>query len=267
MTIVVSRHVLRAAIIVTAAAALLGAGWWTTQARAGHNPSETVHVCAVNDGSMRMATRCFSRERPLVLVTENGLQAAQTRIATLEGRVAALEAGGGSGTEELEERIAGLEETVETQAETIAGLQGLLAGVTRSNDDFGRDTLRFTGMNLQIVNGFGDPGNGLGNVIIGYNRPRTVATPATTAAHRVGSHYLITGPEQHWTGKGGLLAGMQNTASGEYASVIGGNENIASGFWSSVIGGHKNEASGAWTSILGGDTKTVSHQLRCHPDC
>ena len=37
----------------------------------------------------------------------------------------------------------------------VAELEDLLAGVTRDEDAFGRDTLVFAEMNLQIVNGTG----------------------------------------------------------------------------------------------------------------
>lgn len=262
LSIRVPDHAVRTAATLTIGiAVLLLGGWWAGQARAAHNPGSTVHACAAPNGTLRLAEECRSSESPLVLATEAGLQAAESRIAALEADNADVAA--------LEGRVEELEATVSEQATTISGLQGdvgtlesantalqdrvgtlegLLAGVTRSEVD-GRDTLRFTGMNLQIVNGQNSTAtsNGLGNLIIGYNGQRS--SPAAT---REGSHYLVVGDEHEWTRFGGILAGLHNTASGVWASVTGGVSNTASGDLASVTGGFRNTASGMDASVSGG---------------
>lgn len=177
--------------------------------------------------------------------------------------------------------------------QTVAAQQALLNGVSRETVD-GNKTLRFSGMNVQVVNGTGttdgEP-NKLGNLIVGYN-----GQPFTPVS-RTGSHYLVIGDRHQWTRYGGILAGFQNTASGAWASVSGGifntaggntasvsggfgntasgntasvsggYENTASGSWSSVSGGVVNTASGARSSILGGSGKAVTASSACHPTC
>ena len=65
----------------------------------------------------------------------------------------------------------------------LEALESLLAGVGRGTDpQTGQDTLQFSGMNVQIVNGtgfsdFNSTPNGTGNLIIGYNEPNTTGQP------------------------------------------------------------------------------------------
>ena len=79
---------------------------------------------------------------------------------------------------------------------------GMLAGWSRGHtplehmsivfldDGFGNmiETVRFTGVNVQIVNGLDDTEtiNGAGNLIVGYNEP-------PNDADRTGSHNLVGG--------------------------------------------------------------------------
>jgi hypothetical protein len=159
-------------------------------------------------------------------------------IAALEAAVAALT----TRVDTLETKVAGLESDNDD-------LEALLAGVTRNGD-----TLKFTAMNLQVVNGLGATAtsNGLGNVIVGYNED------VGGNEIRTGSHYLIVGDEHTWTNYGGIVAGFSNTASGAYASVSGGLDNTASGDNASVTGGQYNTASGDYASVSGGWVNTAS---------
>ena len=54
-------------------------------------------------------------------------------------------------------------------------------------------TIRLTGVNLQIVNGTGetDGQNGVGNLIVGYNEPRSLPFPAVD--DRTGSQDIVPG--------------------------------------------------------------------------
>ena len=143
--------------------------------------------------------------------------------------------------EELEIRIVQLE----TQ---LAQMTALLGNVTRDIVQ-GQDTIRFSGVNVQIVDGSGDTMGavtGLGNLIVGYNELRA------SDNDRTGSHNLVVGPRHNYSSYGGLVAGYQNTVAGSYASVSGGENNTAGGNAASVSGGARNTASGSHASVSGG---------------
>lgn len=133
----------------------------------------------------------------------------------------------------------------------INALEALLAGVSRGTDpNTSQDTLTFTNMNVQVVNGLGGESvaiNGTGNLIIGYNELRVSETN-----DRTGSHMLVLGAYNNYTSLNGMVAGSSNTTSSIFASVSGGMRNTASGMGSSVSGGVGNLASGEGSSVSGG---------------
>lgn len=102
----------------------------------------------------------------------------------------------------------------------------------------------FTGVNVHVRSGSGATNNnsaphtGLGNLIIGYNE-NTTPTPTLP---RAGSHNLVGGSMNAFSSVGGMVFGLQNTISGQYASVLGGNGNTAAGSNSTVYGGLNNMA-------------------------
>jgi len=158
------------------------------------------------------------------------------------------------------DRVAALEARVRE-------LETRLAAV--SVEDDGR-TVRFTGVNVQIVSGTGITDaapNGLGNLIVGYNESRAEAcAPRDWACYdpydddrdgdsgddRGGSHNLVVGQGQNYTSFGGIIAGQFNRISAPFASVCGGAWNDARARHSSVSGGAHNSASGVASSINGG---------------
>ncbi len=149
--------------------------------------------------------------------------------------------------EELEIRIVQLE----TQ---LAQLTALLENVTRVIVD-GHDTIQFSEVNVQIVDGSettGDDVNGLGNLIVGYNELRGVGDD------RTGSHNIVVGAFHNYSSYGGLVAGYGNNVSGGYSSVSGGSNNTSSGGNSSVSGGVGNIASDNYSSISGGASNTAT---------
>jgi len=100
-------------------------------------------------------------------------------------------------------------------------------------------TIRFHGINVQIVNGSGSTTglvDGLGNLIVGYNELRRAGDD------RSGSHNIVVGKEHNFNSFGGLVAGFSNTLSGSHASVSGGQQNTASGYRASVSGGNTRSA-------------------------
>lgn len=134
-------------------------------------------------------------------------------------------------------------------AARVAELESLLEGLSRETVD-GHDTVRFSDVNVQIVNGTGTTGgtpNGRGNLLLGYSAHRI-----TGPVPRTGSHYLVVGDGHQWTRFGGIVAGIGNSATGEGASVLGGNANTASGNYATVSGGSGNAAKGTSDAVSGG---------------
>lgn len=116
----------------------------------------------------------------------------------------------------------------------------------------GGTTIRFSGVNLQIVNGIGNTEsiNGLGNLIVGYNEADRVGDMVLT--DKSGSHNIVSGWENSYASFGGLVVGRRNIISNAYASVSGGIDNRATGYASSVSGGSDNWATNFTSSVSGG---------------
>ncbi|MCP4130751.1 MAG: hypothetical protein GY754_07200, partial [bacterium] len=155
----------------------------------------------------------------------------------------------------LTTRISDLESSVAT----LEGMNSTFAGVTRLTDsETGQPTIRFSGVNVQIVNGLGFTNgvddnsdsagtvNGLGNLIVGYNK-RTGGYDTKS-----GSHNIIVGSHHYYSSYGGLVVGYSNYMSGKYSSVSGGSECRAINDYSSVSGGRNNFANGDYSSVKGG---------------
>ena len=146
----------------------------------------------------------------------------------------------------------------------IEELEGLLQDVSRLIDpNTGYDTVRFEGVNVQIVNGSGTTEGattGTGNLIIGYNESReTLGEPVDCpdgfyCDYRGGSHVLVIGEGNNYTSDsyGGMVVGSWNETSAPFASISGGNANTASGHHSSVSGGGWSTASGDYAAVSGG---------------
>ncbi len=139
-------------------------------------------------------------------------------------------------------------------AEELAQLKALLPHLTliASGVD-GKPTIRFSGVNVQIVNGEGKTAtvNGEGNLVIGYDE-----NPAKHA--QTGSHDLILGEQQTFTSYGGIDAGFNNAISAEFASILGGGENSATFREATVAGGFKNVAANENATVAGGYNNTAS---------
>ena len=105
-------------------------------------------------------------------------------------------------------------------------------------------TVRFSHVNVQIVNGTGATdraengmllGEGLGNLIIGYNEEAN--NTQTNPSLRTGYHNLIIGKTNNYTSYGGAVFGEFNRITKKFATVTGGYDNIASKPYSSISGG------------------------------
>ncbi len=115
-------------------------------------------------------------------------------------------------------------------------------------------TIRFSGVNVQVVNGAGktEELNSLGNLVVGYQETRP------SGNDRSGSHNLVVGGWNNYSIWGGQVVGWHNTISGPYSTVSGGSNNTASGDVSTVSGGIGNTASGLHSTVSGGMENTAS---------
>lgn len=147
----------------------------------------------------------------------------------------------------------------------------------------GRPTVRFSGVNVQVVNGSGqtDSANGVGNLVIGYDRLRSdtgeeifeeecssgwtldddfnrtrQACEAVGGVwhldHKRGSHYLVIGDAHNYSQWAGIISGNGSSTSGPYASVTGGSYNRVTAYGASISGGVFGVATGAQSSVSGG---------------
>jgi hypothetical protein len=142
------------------------------------------------------------------------------------------------------------------------GLEQRVADLEKLLKHFSRDgnEITITGANLHIVNGLGmtNTVNGLGNLIVGYNEPRSFGEEEENPNNRTGSHNTVVGKEHNFASFGGLVVGLRNEISGEFAAVSGGSSNTASGLAASVSGGSSNTASDLAASVSGGEGNTAS---------
>ena len=168
-------------------------------------------------------------------------------------------------TDELAVRTTATEVEVAQLQVEVAQLQALLADVTRIPSGVGgHDTLQFSGMNVQLVDGTGSTVcsdgtggtfdsncNGQGNLIVGYaENPHGYA--------RTGSHNIVGGLDNAWSSYGGAVLGQNNTITNDYATVTAGYGNSALEPGASVSGGAESSASGSMSSISGGSKQSAS---------
>ena len=233
-------------------------------------------------GSLAVAQGQIASMQNTITAQATAIAALEAASTTLQGNLAVAQG-----------QIASMQNTITAQATTIATLQSNMSAVQANTvldlDEVleltidprtGQSTARFSGVNVQVVNGEGTTPtrNGVGNLIIGYNEDpgqrqfcslgeynanytTCVSNGGTWAANqRSGSHNLILGNRHSYTGFGGLVAGSDNVVNGIYASVSGGSANIASGDWAAVSGGFNNKATGDRAVVSGGDSNTASGQ-------
>ncbi len=148
---------------------------------------------------------------------------------------------------------------------TLASLNARVSSIETKTRYMSANTIAkstiFSGCNVFVNDGGGttdtvvvnSAGDGLGNLIIGYNALRGGGND-----NRPGAHNLIVGDMNNYTAIGSLVAGLGNQVNGQYSSVIGGQNNQATGFLSSVSGGQNNSAFGTYSSIGGGAGNTAN---------
>jgi hypothetical protein len=217
MTVHLSKRILVAMplVVVAVAAAAWGGG---ALASSSTDPADLT-VCVSGGGSVSAVSiggSCKQNQTQYQLLTSDTVASLTSQVTTLEGQVSTLQS-------------------------DLSALQSLLDGVTRPDPN----TLLFSGVNLQVVNGTGQTDgtpNGLGNLILGYN--------TGSAAEKTGSHDLVIGDDNTYTNTSGIVSGNGNRLSGQYALASGGG-NTASGDESFATGGG-NLASGVGSVATGG---------------
>lgn len=109
--------------------------------------------------------------------------------------------------------------------------------------------------NLHVVNGTRSTttANGMGNVIIGYNEERLDGTD-----NRTGSHMLVGGKENNFTGYGGIVMGQNNDNRAPFSSIMGGDYNATEGPKSFIASGRSNLTTGSMSAIMAGTANVTS---------
>lgn len=214
------------------------------------------------------------------------------RLATLEGMVAALQTENAGQAALLQSQSASIASLQSALATLQAGLSNEINNRKSYADSVGTATLSsaksyadglaapladklfhftrvgnnvyITGANLNIRNGSGityqsNP-NGVGNLIVGYNELRSNGNDA-----RTGSHNIVFGMQNNFTGTGGMIGGTNNAISGFFASVLAGTGNLASGNYALVSAGYNNKALGNWAFVGGGRDKVAGAELASLP--
>lgn len=180
--------------------------------------------------------------------------------------------------ETLQAKVASQDAEIESlkgnSALTLDGYVELVADDNYPNEK----RVLFSGVNVQVINGLDQATvNGLGNLIVGYDEPRSATgalvcsngeyktkqectdnSEVWASSHKSGSHNLVVGNNNAYSQTGGFVAGFDNAVTRSYATVSGGQLNIASGPYSSVSGGRANIVSASSSVISGGVLNTVS---------
>jgi hypothetical protein len=139
-------------------------------------------------------------------------------------------------------------------ATRVAAVEAKLASVSVIPTGVGgQPTIRFSGVNVQLVNGTGSTytTNGRGNLVLGY-------AGNTFGETRTGSHDLVIGDDSGWTAAGGAVLGESNGIAGRGATVLGGHSNAATGDDAVVVGGFGNGATGQESVVTGGESNFAS---------
>jgi hypothetical protein len=181
----------------------------------------------------------------------------------------------------LEATVTSLRKEVQAANDAVRALRANsvldLNGYVSFDNSSGYPTVLFNGINVQVVNGTGatQSVNGLGNLILGYNRPRSTepvcslgyfntqvectAHGGTWArSHKSGSHNLVGGDYNAYSSWGGAVFGLENAITAPYAAIGGGAGNQALGDLSSVAGGSMNAATGMYATVNGGLSNAAS---------
>jgi prophage DNA circulation protein len=190
----------------------------------------------------------------------NALATAQGNISTMQGTVNTMQGTVDTmkvSVETLDKKTADiipdLGKYIKVDTNVLNGVTGPHILITGANVHV-RSGSGFTDDNINV----GGTLKGLGNLIIGYNE-----SPA--ALSRAGSHNLVGGSLNSFSSFGGMVFGIRNTLSGQYATIASGDTNTASGVAASVLGGNQNRATGSNSTVYGGLSQGAVNQNSYSP--
>jgi hypothetical protein len=202
-----------------------------------------------------------------IAALQNSTSGQSNQIAALQAALNQETADRKAGDTQLQNTATGLESQITPLTDLFLATNGVNGQPFFSRQ--GND-IYITGANLHIINGLGatngnpsDPfawdnntvGNGLGNLIVGYNE---LGTPRGEGDFRTGSHNIVVGSFDSYSGFGGIVAGSENESTAAFATVTGGISNTASAIFSVVSGGERNTASAEGASVSGGQNSEAS---------
>ena len=114
----------------------------------------------------------------------------------------------------------------------------------------GEETVRFSGVNVQVVSGREKTDedqakvlSGLGNLIVGYDEG--------PAREKSGSHNLVVGSGHEYTSHSSTISGKDNVVAAPATTALG-SQNVAVGWAATVTGGTGNRAEALAASVTGG---------------
>lgn len=181
--------------------------------------------------------------------------------------------------ESLEATVAALQASLDQVSNnSVLQLDGLLA---LDSTDVLRPAAVFTGVNVQIVNGLGIPNgttgrNGVGNLLVGYDRPRTTSRSECSDGrytnqiecetqgaiwainHKTGSHNIVVGPFHNYSHTASIVSGAGNTSSFFFTAAIGSSAGVAGAQGAIVLGGALNEARNEFAVVVGGQENVAN---------
>ena len=130
-------------------------------------------------------------------------------------------------------------------------------------------TVRFSGVNVQIVNGTGSTdsaANGTGNLLVGYQELRST-TPGPNCTNspmpdfceneRTGSHNVVIGKWHNYRQNASFVAGSRNSTFANFSTSLG-LENSAEAAGTTITGGLRNRATAITASVSGGTGNVAS---------
>lgn len=109
------------------------------------------------------------------------------------------------------------------------------------------DAVVSRGCDVRVENGSGStaPGNGPGNLVVGYDTD-------DGADGKNGFHHLVIGDAHACAPTGGWVRGSTNAVTGANAAVVGGDAVESSGIGSVAPGGLGGQVRGSNPALLGG---------------
>ncbi|MBS1722925.1 MAG: hypothetical protein JSS66_08235 [Armatimonadetes bacterium] len=147
----------------------------------------------------------------------------------------------------LKADVAALQNLTNNQQTTINQLSSTLVALAKKTQyiTVGGKTMYIRGCNVQIQSADTPVApNGLGNLIIGWNGARNDGTDV-----RSGSHFLVMGSQNNYSGQGGFVGGSHNFA-GQNTVILNGYNNKATGMNSVVVTG-ANQWNAGLNGLLG----------------